>query len=94
MPNVDLIVSHRESVAHTRQAMMSAAEKWKGTPYLLGGNSTQGIDCSHFVYQVLNSARLTRAATGAAPQVLDYRSTATIEAAETFFPVPVTLGSW
>lgn len=89
MPNVDLIVSHRENVTRIRQAMTSAAEEWTGTPYLLGGNSDQGIDCSHFVYQVLNAARLAVAAKGAAPQVVDYRSTATIEASGTFFPVPL-----
>ncbi len=29
---------------------------WLGTPYVWGGNSHSGIDCSHFVYQVYRQA--------------------------------------
>lgn len=36
----------------TRDKIIQEAIKWKGTPYLWGGNSTAGIDCSHFVWQV------------------------------------------
>jgi cell wall-associated NlpC family hydrolase len=89
MPNVDLTISHRESVSLTRQAMLAAAEDWKGTAYLLGGNSDKGIDCSHFVYQVLNAARQAVAGSGPAPQLVDYRSTGTIEASGAFFPVAI-----
>jgi len=32
------------------------ANTWVGTPYLWGGNSHNGIDCSHLVYQVYNQA--------------------------------------
>ena len=87
MPNVDLVISHRETVAATRKAMLDAAADWEGTPYLYGGNSDQGIDCSHFVYQVLNAARQRSALAGVTPQLIDYRSTDTIEASHTFFPV-------
>jgi cell wall-associated NlpC family hydrolase len=89
MPNVDLTISHRDNVSRTRQAMLSAAEQWKGTAYLLGGNSTEGVDCSHFVYQVLNSARRTVATAGPIPQLVDYRSTTTIEVSGAFYPVPI-----
>jgi cell wall-associated NlpC family hydrolase len=89
MPNVDLAIAHDESVAAMRSAMQDAAKDWKGTPYLLGGNSKEGIDCSHFVYQVLNAARKKTAAAGLAPQLIDYRSTGTIEASGLFFPVPI-----
>jgi cell wall-associated NlpC family hydrolase len=67
--------------------MLDAADDWKGTPYLYGGNSEDGIDCSHFVYQVLNTARDKTALPGLTPQLIDYRSTGTIEASGLFFPV-------
>lgn len=36
------------------QAIVAFAEQFIGNPYVWGGNSlTDGIDCSHFVYQVL-----------------------------------------
>lgn len=89
MPNVDLISEHRVIVEATRKAMLEAAGEWKGTPYLYGGNSDDGIDCSHFVYQVLNSARTKTALPGVTPQLIDYRSTDTIEASGLFFPVTV-----
>jgi murein DD-endopeptidase / murein LD-carboxypeptidase len=100
MPNVDLIRAHNESATALRQAVFTAANNWKGTPYLLGGNSKQGIDCSHFVYQVFNDARnqVAAAANGPAPQVVDYRSTATIEASNVFIevkiPEPTDLVLW
>ena len=28
--------------------------EWLGTPYLFGGDSKTGIDCSHFVYEVFH----------------------------------------
>ncbi len=37
---------------NTRKKIIEEANKWKGTVYLFGGNSTDGIDCSHFVWQV------------------------------------------
>jgi len=42
----------------TRANIVAKAEDWMGTPYLWGGNSKNGIDCSHFVYQVYRAAGL------------------------------------
>ncbi len=87
MANVDLTVEHRARVEALRKAMLEIADGWKGTPYVFGGNSTSGIDCSHFVYQVLNVAR-EKVYTDWNPQLVDYRSTSTIENSGLFFPVP------
>jgi N-acetylmuramoyl-L-alanine amidase len=90
MANVDLTIPHWENVAATRQAVLAIASEWKGTPYLWGGNSKDGIDCSHFVYQVLNLAREKVAKPPyPAPQIIHYRSTGTIESSWLFFPVNV-----
>jgi cell wall-associated NlpC family hydrolase len=37
----------------TYQALLAQFQEWRGTPYLLGGNSKAGIDCSAFVQQTL-----------------------------------------
>jgi lipoprotein Spr len=89
MANVDLTIAHWENVAATRKAVLEIASEWKGTKYLIGGNSKDGIDCSHFVYQVLNAAREKVAKPYPAPQIIDYRNTATIEASHIFFPINV-----
>ena len=34
------------------QNIVSAAKPWMGTPYLYGGNNTNGVDCSGFVQQI------------------------------------------
>ena len=87
MPNVDQIKQRNEDSAALLTAMFKVANQWKGTTYLLGGNSTNGIDCSHFIYQVINGARLATAAQGIEPQVVEYRSTSTIEASNVFIRV-------
>ncbi len=89
MPNVDLTIAHNNSAAAMRVALLEVARTWIGKPYLYGGNSQVGIDCSHFVYQVFNSVRKRLATPGPAPQLIDYRSTATIEASNLFFRVQV-----
>jgi cell wall-associated NlpC family hydrolase len=89
MANVDLTIAHWENVAATRQAVLAIASEWKGTPYLWGGNSKEGVDCSHFVYQVLNLAREKVAKPYPAPQLIDYRSTGTIESSWVFFPIKI-----
>lgn len=91
MPNVDLARQNNETAAAIRAAMFTVANEWKNTPYLFGGNSKQGIDCSHFVYQVINGARqkVAAAANAPEPQVVDYRSTSTIEASHLFFPAAI-----
>jgi murein DD-endopeptidase / murein LD-carboxypeptidase len=38
------------------QIIADKANKWIGTPYEYGGNSRNGIDCSHFVYTVYEQA--------------------------------------
>jgi cell wall-associated NlpC family hydrolase len=88
MPNVDLIISHREAVSALRTAMLEVASEWKGVPYGPdGGDSKQGVDCSHFVYQVLNTARERAAPVGAAPKRIDYRNTFALESSGTWYPV-------
>jgi cell wall-associated NlpC family hydrolase len=45
------------------QLLRSEANRWKGTPHRLGGNSRKGIDCSGFVsklYKNLFNIRLPR----------------------------------
>lgn len=34
----------------------NAANSWLGVPYVWGGNSRSGVDCSHLVYQVYHQA--------------------------------------
>ena len=36
----------------TPPILMDIYQEWKGVPYLWGGNTKEGIDCSHFVWQV------------------------------------------
>ncbi len=98
MPNVDLIIENNARAVALKAAMFKVADEWKGTVYLMGGNSKQGVDCSHFVYQVINGARLAAAEEGFVPQVVDYRSTSTIEASNVFIriknPQPGDLVMW
>ena len=42
-------VSSRDPHASARQRIVSAAERLVGTPYLLGGESPTGVDCSGLV---------------------------------------------
>lgn len=37
------------SVESTRASLMQAYRDWKGTPYVLGGSSKNGVDCSRLV---------------------------------------------
>jgi cell wall-associated NlpC family hydrolase len=100
MPNVDLIIERNKAAEELRKAIFVVAEEWKKTPYLYGGNSKQGIDCSHFVYQVFNGARqrVASAANMPEPQIMEYRSTSTIEASNVFIavntPQPTDLVMW
>lgn len=37
------------SLDQAKASLMQAYREWKGTPYLLGGASPKGVDCSQFV---------------------------------------------
>lgn len=37
------------SLNEAKASLMQAYRDWKGTPYVLGGTSKQGVDCSRFV---------------------------------------------
>jgi hypothetical protein len=50
----------------------NTANSWLGTPYLLGGNSRSGIDCSHLVYQVYRGAGVSSYPFMATPRMRKY----------------------
>ena len=89
MPNIDLTSAHNNAAAALRAKLIEEARVWIGTPYLYGGNSSSAIDCSHFIYQVFNSARQSLAMSGPAPQLIEYRSTSAIEASKLFFSINI-----
>jgi cell wall-associated NlpC family hydrolase len=86
MANVDLTVHHRQYITDLRRAMLRVAREWIGTPYLLGGNSREGIDCSHLIYQVLNAAREAVSGSFPPPQMVNYLNTATMESSHLWYP--------
>ncbi len=43
------------SVNEARSSLMQAYREWKGTPYVLGGSSSRGVDCSSFVRLVFDN---------------------------------------
>jgi len=57
--------------------MEKSFEKWAGTPYLLGGNSLSGIDCSNFVLEFYKENGLD----------YTYHSTSTFTSLSCFFEV-------
>lgn len=50
---------------------------WQGTPYQLGGSSSSGIDCSHFVHEVYKSNGFN----------YNYRTTHTFDSSPSFTQV-------
>jgi cell wall-associated NlpC family hydrolase len=51
--NIDKIIDEENDI---RQFVVKTAEKWIGTPYCWGGESTKCADCSGFVQSVFSSA--------------------------------------
>ena len=45
-------------LSSARRAVMAAAEGWLGTPYLFGGLSRSGVDCSGFICNVYETVPL------------------------------------
>lgn len=41
-----------QATENNEQALMSYYQEWQGTRYRLGGNTTDGIDCSSFIQQL------------------------------------------
>lgn len=37
-----------EDLTNVRRQLQNAHQEWKGTPYIYGGNSSNGVDCSAF----------------------------------------------
>ena len=52
-----------------QQALLAQYREWRGTPYRLGGNGKDGIDCSGFVQQTLARHFDIRAPRSTAQQV-------------------------
>ncbi len=48
-PAVPVTLSPSATVAETEHELRDAVDAWYGTPYVYGGSSTQGVDCSAFV---------------------------------------------
>lgn len=46
---------HEDSPSRDAKALIREAEKWIGTPYVYGGQSRTGTDCSGFVLEVFKS---------------------------------------
>lgn len=42
----------RIDLSEIERQLYAEARRWKGTPYVHGGNDTDGIDCSGFVFRV------------------------------------------
>lgn len=42
------------SLEEAKVSLMQAYRDWKGTPYVLGGGSQEGVDCSRFINIVLD----------------------------------------
>ena len=62
-----------------RIKIIQAAEAWIGTPYLYGGGSKKGIDCSRFVWRIF---------TQVVDQHFPYMDTELLHTTIFFFDVP------
>lgn len=63
------------------EKVIAAGKKYKGTPYLYGGNSTSGMDCSHFVVRAFQDSGIESKVTGYATAQELYNMSAKISAA-------------
>ena len=61
--------------------VITAGKKYKGTPYLYGGNSTSGMDCSHFVVRAFQDSGIECKITGYASAQELYNMSTKISAA-------------
>lgn len=46
----------RKSLDAVTRSLLEEADSWRGTPYLWGGNTRDGVDCSGFVLQVFKTS--------------------------------------
>lgn len=63
----------RVAPALIRQALLDEHKRWVGTPYVLGGESQRGIDCSALVQQVFDEAFAVELPRTTSGQVLEGR---------------------
>lgn len=56
-------ITRTQLTPEQRKLLVDKAMGWLNVPYLWGGNSRQGIDCSHLVYQVHKEAGIDYAFT-------------------------------
>lgn len=63
--------------ASANTSLVNTMEKWKGTPYRFGGNTSNGIDCSGLIHQLYKEAY----------QLVTPRTTADLFAQSSIIPV-------
>lgn len=68
--------TERVEAANVQQQLMSAHSQWKGTPYVLGGSNSYGVDCSaltQIVYRSYFNMELPRNTRGQLQQGVSVR---------------------
>lgn len=56
--------TNAKTVKSNGTKVIAAGKKYKGTPYLYGGNSKNGMDCSHFVVRAFQDSGIESKVTG------------------------------
>lgn len=69
-PNIGKIEPKQESSSEEREKIVKIAQSWLGTPYVWGGNTRNGVDCSGLVKIVYEQVGLNLPRT--AQQQYDY----------------------